>query len=124
MKLFYQRAVTLLLLVGCFIVLCGVDACEVSNSIKIIGTWNNGEYELVFNNDGTFQASLTTNGTYTISENEMRLIDNLCGTIEGTYEISINEDTLTFVLVSDLCEDRGSVLPGDYKKGSLILPVP
>lgn len=128
MKVFYHRLCTFPVLCTCFFLLLGLIACEISNYLNIIDTWNNGSVELVFAKNGTFeqcnQHGCEIKGTYIISENEISLTDNNCGSAVGVYGLSFNEDLdeLTFVLVSDLCEQRASTMPGTWDRASLLYP--
>jgi len=129
MNAFGHRFCTLFVLSVCFFFLCGVNACGICNHLNIIDTWNSGTVELIFAGDGTYQGcshtGCDTNGFYAISGNEIRLTDNQCGfSAEGVYEISFNEDNdeLTFVRVSDPCEQRASVIPGTWNRAALIYP--
>jgi hypothetical protein len=88
---------------------------------SIIGTWFNAGFNqfLTFYGDGSFwdpnYGEETFLGTYTISGNQITFIDYMCGTDEGIYTYSINENILNFVLISDICI-RSIMIPGDWER--------
>ena len=60
---------------------------------------------------------ISVQGTYEISGNQIRFIDDDCGTFEGFYTYSINENTLSFVYISDSCTERAlTLLLRDHEK--------
>ena len=98
-----------------------------SNGIEssIVGSWErqldvDDTWIITFKADGTCEAYddgvLFTTGTYAISVSEMSLIDGSCGDFQGKYNFSLNNNNLTFTLISDECEGRAEVLNGGWIK--------
>ena len=83
---------------------------------NILTSW--GASNLTFYGNGTFEFYWgMVQGTYEISGNQIRFIDDGgCETDEGFYAYSINENTLSLVLISDSCSPRNVTFPGDYWK--------
>jgi hypothetical protein len=74
-------------------------------------------FEIKFKSNGNFDLHGWIDvGTYTISGNQITLKDSNCGTKEGIYTYSINENTLNFVLISDSCSGRPTIIPGDWER--------
>ena len=96
------------------------DFSSTDPSHPIIGTWtstrNSTMFEIKFKSNGNFDLHGWIDvGTYTISGNQITLLDINCGTQEGIYTYSINENTLNFVLISDSCSGRPAIIPGDWE---------
>ena len=91
-----------------------IQSYDFTATPSIIGSW--GPLGLIFYVDGSFEVEGVVQGTYEISGNQISFIDDGCGTVEGFYTYSINENTLSLVLISDNCFGRTLVLPGDYER--------
>jgi len=93
-----------------------VQSYDFTATASIIGSW--GASNLTFYGNGSFEFYWgMVQGTYEISGNQIRFIDDGgCGTAEGFYAYSINENTLSLVLISDSCSPRNVTFPGDYWK--------
>jgi hypothetical protein len=79
----------------------------------LVGTFENGGAELTFNEDGTWFIVEENNGTFTVSGNQVTLMDednrfDSCPPNQepGVYEWALEDQTLTFTLVSDSCTMR------------------
>ena len=86
-----------------------VKAYDFIATDSIIGSWERGSILLTFLTDFTWMVKGNVVGTYTLSGNQITLHTGECGT-DGIYTYSVNENTLTFVEVSDPC----SIVSGDY----------
>jgi hypothetical protein len=90
---------------------------------SILGTWFgfNNLIFLTFYGDGIHMITSVDDtfppnyGTHTISGNQITFLDIQCGTDEGIYSYSINENILNFVRISDRCT-RDIVIPGDWER--------
>ena len=88
---------------------------------SIIGTWSSKLYEgpsIPFYSNGSYNINDgAILGTYTISGNQITLIDDYCGPLyEGIYTYSINENILDLILIADECDVRGSAMSGCWER--------
>jgi hypothetical protein len=86
----------------------------------IVATWYSTFFgvSITFYGDGNFDINDgAILGTYTISGNQITLIDDFCGPLYvGIYMYTINENILNFVLISDGCSARDSAFLGDWER--------
>ncbi len=113
---------------------CSDDATEPSEN-TIVGKWKSELFILAledgtlvntyrvleFNNNGTYSFYhedeeldlLNDSGTYTISNNELTILNNECLGIEGKYEVLFDDNGFEIKLKEDDCE-RNHILSDFY----------
>jgi hypothetical protein len=87
------------------------------NVEELVGFWKDVDGYIEFKPDGTWAFATTLNalragtlyaqGTFSIEENELTILDDICGNLIGVYRLETKtENKLTFIQVKEECIDR------------------
>ena len=84
---------------------------------ELVGFWRDVDGYIEFKPDGTWAFATTLNalkagtlyaqGTFSIKEDELTILDDICGKLIGVYRLETKtENKLTFIQVKEECIDR------------------
>ncbi len=123
-----KKSIVFLLLTGVFLLF----SCEPPVNNSLIGKWKKDAMYLTVYENGTqrgeyiipgdpTQTQYDVMGNYTLSADTFQFI-NLSGLSScpygdtGTYKFTVNNNSLTLVLIADQCGGRGNFMPGNYTR--------